>query len=99
MIASSLGDIAFRGTAAVLEAGADVNAVNTDGNTAVHHAAMNKMPSVVELLAKHGAKLEVQNTRGQTPLGIANLKRRMQSEEAAIDSVMVDLLHRLGATR
>jgi ankyrin repeat protein len=98
-LASSLEGIAFRGAEAVLQAGADIDAVNNDGNTAVHHAAINKKPSVVELLAKHGAKLEVKNKRGQTPLGIANLKTRMQSEEAAIDSVMVDLLHRLGATQ
>lgn len=54
------------GTRMVLELGGDVNAANDDGNTAAHGAAVLGYASVVELLAEHGANLDVENQRGQT---------------------------------
>jgi uncharacterized protein len=56
-----------------LELGADVNAVDKNGETAMHGAAYKHVPSVVRLLAEKGAKVEVwnnQNKRGWTPLKI-----------------------------
>jgi ankyrin repeat protein len=59
---------------ALLELGADVNAVNVNGETAMHGAAYKNYPMVVELLAAKGAKIELWNRKnkfGWTPLLIA----------------------------
>jgi ankyrin repeat protein len=58
----------------LLDLGADINAVNNDGDTAMHGAAYNIYPRVVELLAKRGADPQVwknPNKFGRTPLFIA----------------------------
>ncbi len=57
-----------------LSFGADVDAVNANGETAMHGAAYKNLPRVVELLADRGADIEVWNRRnkyGWTPLSIA----------------------------
>jgi ankyrin repeat protein len=51
-----------------LEHGADVNATNDQGSTALHGAAERGSPVLIDFLAAHGASLEVKNKRGQTPL-------------------------------
>ena len=56
----------LEGTRLVLELGGDVNAANDNGDTAAHGAAVLGYASVVELLAEHGADLDVENQRGQT---------------------------------
>jgi uncharacterized protein len=58
----------------LLDLGADINAVNNDGDTAMHGAAYNIYPRVVELLARRGADPQVwknPNKFGRTPLFIA----------------------------
>ncbi len=60
----------LEGTRLVLELGGDVNAANDNGNTAAHGAAVLGYASVVELLAEHGADLDVENQRGQTAQGV-----------------------------
>lgn len=57
-----------------LEHGADINAVDNNGETAMHGAAYKNYPAAVEFLASHGAKHEVWNRKnkfGWTPLSIA----------------------------
>jgi len=54
-----------------LEAGADINAVNETGNTALHYAAQTGANRIVEFLAGAGAKLDVKNKQGRTPLDLA----------------------------
>ena len=57
-----------------LDLGADINAVNLNGETAMHGAAYKNLPAVVELLAAKGAKIELWNKKnkfGWTPLLIA----------------------------
>ena len=98
-LAPSLEQVALGAVRFVTEAGADVNAVNQAGNTAIHLAAISKTSSVVQWLADHGARLDMRNKRGQTPLSIASTKTRSQSDEGSIDTVMVELLRRLGATQ
>lgn len=57
-----------------LELGNDLNAVDNNGETAMHGAAYKNLPAVVQLLADKGAKIEVwnrKNKHGWTPLTIA----------------------------
>ncbi len=55
-----------------LDAGADVNALNNQGDTALHGAAQKGFDQVVQFLADHGAKLDIQDKKGHTPLDAAN---------------------------
>jgi ankyrin repeat protein len=58
----------------LLGLGADVNAVDANGETAMHGAAYKNLPLVVQLLADKGAKIDVWNRRnkyGWTPMLIA----------------------------
>ena len=87
--------------AAAVDLGADVNAANEAGDTALHAAAARKLDSVVQLLADRGAKLEVKNNKGQTPLALASAVPRRRTTDAAdpsMNSSTADLLKKLGAT-
>jgi uncharacterized protein len=58
----------------LLKLGADVNAVDANGETAMHGAALKNLPKVVQFLANNGAKVEVWNRKnkfGSTPLMFA----------------------------
>ncbi len=58
----------------LLKLGADVNAVDANGDTAMHAAALKNLPKVVQFLADKGAKAEIwnrKNKHGWTPLSIA----------------------------
>ena len=50
--------------------GADVNAVNDRGQTALHFAAQSS-DDIVSFLAEHGARLDVKDKQGRTPVDIA----------------------------
>jgi len=82
---------------ALLDLGADINAVDANGETAMHSAAYKNLPQVVKFLAAHGAKIDVWNKNdkfGWTPLAIAvgyrfgNFKPSPDTE-AAIREVMI----------
>jgi ankyrin repeat protein len=65
---------ALEAVALAIELGNDVNAVDDNGETAMHGAAYKNFPRVVELLAAKGAKVEVWNHKNKydwTPLSIA----------------------------
>lgn len=55
-----------------VELGNDVNAVNSDKETALHGAAYRGVNPVVQFLVDKGAKLDAKDIRGWTPLLIAN---------------------------
>ena len=55
----------------LLELGADVNATNGDGRSALHGAAHVRSDAAVQLLVDHGATVQVADRSGVTPLIIA----------------------------
>ena len=80
-----------------LEFGNDVNAVDKNGETAMHSAAYKNLPQVVKFLASKGAKIDIWNKPdkyGWTPLAIAvgyrfgNFKPSPETE-ASIREVMI----------
>jgi uncharacterized protein len=80
-----------------LDLGADINAVDRNGETAMHAAAYKNLPKVVKFLAAKGAKIDVWNKDdrfGWTPLAIAvgyrfgNFKPSPETE-AAVREVMI----------
>ena len=82
---------------AALDLGADINAVDKNGETAMHAAAYKNLPQVVKFLAAKGAKIDVWNKDdrfGWTPLAIAvgyrfgNFKPSPETE-AAVREVMI----------
>ena len=59
----------------LLDLGQDINAVDNNGETAMHGAAYKQAPSAIKYLVDHGAKLEIWNQKnktGWTPLRIAD---------------------------
>ncbi|MGH9255532.1 MAG: ankyrin repeat domain-containing protein [Vicinamibacterales bacterium] len=54
-----------------VELGADIDAANEDGQTAMHMAAFTGADGVVQVLAGHGASVDVQDARGETPWSMA----------------------------
>jgi ankyrin repeat protein len=90
-------DEVLQAVQAALDLGADINAVDNNGETVVHAAAYKNLPKVVKFLATKGAKIEVWNREdkfGWTPLAIAvgyrfgNFKPSPDTE-AAIREVMI----------
>src|SRR5262245_53894821 len=80
-----------------LDLGNDINAVDMNGETAMHAAAYKNLPKVVKFLASKGAKIDVWNKAdkfGWTPLAIAvgyrfgNFKPSPDTE-ASIREVMI----------
>jgi ankyrin repeat protein len=81
----------------LLDLGADINAVDNNGETAMHAAAYKNLPGVVKFLAAKGARIDRWNRDdkfGWTPLAIAvgyrfgNFKPSPETE-AAIRDVMI----------
>jgi uncharacterized protein len=54
-----------------LERGADVNAVNSQGFAAMHGAANRGFDKMIRLLAEHGARLDIKDKQGRTPMTFA----------------------------
>jgi hypothetical protein len=55
----------------LLDAGLDINTTDTTGRTALHGAALQGYDQVVRFLAERGAKLDIKDKRGFTPLDVA----------------------------
>ena len=71
-ITRSAEDEALRAVTLCVELGADVNAVNERGDTALHGAAWReRADSIVRFLVERGAELDAKNHRDWTPLVIA----------------------------
>ncbi len=57
--------------AALVAQGADVNAAQPDGATALHWAVHFDLPPTVDLLLRRGARVDAVNDHGVTPLALA----------------------------
>ena len=62
---------AFEAVKLLVGLGADVNAIGEEGYTALHGAAYVGADPIIDLLISRGAKTEVKDDFGQTPLSIA----------------------------
>jgi ankyrin repeat protein len=93
----------FEITRLLVELGADVNAAGEHGWTALHGAAYKGVDTIVQFLVDRGARMEVFDEYGQTPLSIANAVITVGSKDAYYQSSRVvrrstsDLLLKLGA--
>ena len=84
-----------------LAAGADVDAQNDSGDSAMHIAASRGLDNIISLLAEQGAPLDVRNNLGQTPLGAAMAEPQGLAalySPAEGRPTTVALLRELGAT-
>jgi len=75
--------------------GNDVNAVNANGDTALHGAALRGSNDIVKFLVEKDAKLDVRNYIGWTPLTIAEGVMYPNTYWRAFDTAA--LLHQMGA--
>jgi ankyrin repeat protein len=82
------GDSALEAARLAIDLGANVNATNEAGDTALHAAASKGYTAIVQVLADHGARLDVKNKRGRTPLASASSAK-----------ATADLLRKLGANQ
>lgn len=72
----------------LVERGADINAVNDNGETALH-IAVQASDGIVDYLAAHGADLNAKDKQGRTPLDIAmgvGVRRRLGGESTVRES-------------
>ena len=75
LVPIDLSDRNARTLKVALELGNDLNAVDSNGETAMHGAAYKHAPSVVRFLAERGARPDVwnqTNKKGWTPVKIAD---------------------------
>ena len=85
----------------LLEWGNDINAVNDNGQTALHGAASAAAPGVVEFLVDHGARLDQKDAIGRRPVDVADDNRtdKYRSNQA-LDHTLLEptyaLLRKLG---
>jgi ankyrin repeat protein len=92
-----------------IELGADVNAGDHTDSTALHLAAYKNSNTVIQFLVDRGARLDMKNKKGQTPLAIVTMGRKLPTQggfaidlvaietAANRDKVTADLLRQLGA--
>jgi uncharacterized protein len=79
----------------LLDAGADINAVNEADFTALHGAAYRGLNEVVQLLVERGAKINARDYRGRTPYRLAEGSKQSFQFQAWPETAA--LLEKLGA--
>jgi len=91
-------------TRLLVDLGADVNSAGEHKWTALHGAAYKGVDSVVQFLVEKGAKMDVFDEYGQTPLSIASaaitagIKDYYYQSSRVVRKSTADLLLKLGAT-
>jgi len=79
----------------LLEAGADINAVNEADFTALHGAAFRGLNEVVQFLVEHGADIDARDFRGRTAFRLAEGAKQSFQFQGWPETA--DLLKQLGA--
>jgi ankyrin repeat protein len=83
----------------LLKLGADVNAVDANGETAMHGAAYKNLPGLIQFLTENGAKVDIwdrTNKHGWTPLMIAQGHRPGNFKPSAETAAMLESVTRAG---
>ncbi|MBF8305135.1 MAG: ankyrin-related protein [Acidobacteria bacterium] len=90
---------ALEAVKAAVDAGVDVNAVNSDGQTAMHAAAFTGSDAIVQFLADHGANVDVRDKTGETPWTMAAGVSPTANNQGlyGVHKSTADLLLKLGA--
>ena len=76
----------------LLAQGADVDAANQTGHTALHGATLRGSTAMIQFLVDHGANARAKNAKGQTPLDLAV---GVPSEHIPYNEAAASLLRRL----
>ena len=79
----------------LLDAGADVNAVNEADFTALHGATFRGLNEVIVYLVEHGADINARDFRGRTPFRLAEGAKQSTQFQAWPETA--ELLKALGA--
>jgi ankyrin repeat protein len=67
-----------------MEAGLDINATTSAGETALHTAVSGRGgASIIRFLVENGANLNAKNKQGRTPLDVAVASRRERNDIVA----------------
>ena len=78
-----------------LDEGADINAVNDAGQTAMHGAAKLRSTDLIRLLADNGARVDVADSEGETPLSLAGATDRYdESDTDSAAALLTELASR-----
>src|SRR6476646_2524961 len=86
---------AEQAVAILVEAGADVNAVNEADFTALHGAAFRGLDEVIEMLVKHGANINARDFRGRTAFRLAEGSKQSFQFQAYPETA--EFIKKLGA--
>jgi ankyrin repeat protein len=78
-------DAELKITRALIAAGADVNALDKERSTPLHHAAMSPRPDLARVLLEAGAKVDLKNSTGLTPLHNAALFASPETAKLLLD--------------
>jgi ankyrin repeat protein len=81
----------------LVDLGADVNATNRVGQTALHAAAYLGADRIVRFLVAHHANLNAQDQQGQTPFRVAQAHLNVSAQGVTHNRETAQLLRELGA--
>ena len=92
---------AMQAISLLLDRGADLNAANDAGQTALHAAAMVGANGVVRFLVDRGARLDVKNGQGRTPReealrGLANVDGAQNDPHLDTAALLAELMEKHG---
>ena len=92
---------ALQAIALLLDRGADLNAANDAGQTALHAAAMVGANGVVRFLVDRGARLDAKNGQGRTPReealrGLANVDGAQNDPHPDTAALLAELMEQHG---